>query len=366
MRTPLVSLLFLSFAVSSVEPLLRGQQNRQNQQNQQNPGPLFQGPLNQQNPAPQEPAQPQPAQNAFNSMDQVRSNYVLGSNDQILVRAFNVQEIGERPYRIDMDGNIDLPLVGVVKAGGLTLDQLESTLTERLATYVRNPQVSVTVAQYRSEPVFFIGAFRSPGIYPLAGRRTLVEMLASIGGLQPYASRRITVTRRLEYGPIPLPNAVVNKADNTSSVEISMGSLHDQVNPAEDIVLQPYDKISVARAEMVYVGGEGMNRVGALELGERDSLSVIQAISMSGGLTRDADLEKARIMRPVLSSSKRAEIPLNLKQVLSGKSNDVPLLPNDLLYVPRNGNTVGTVLAKYAPYLIPTLISTILYVAVFR
>src|SRR5579875_3274720 len=92
-------------------------------------------------------------------VEQVRANYVLDTNDQILIRAFQVQEIGERPYRIDMDGNIDLPLVGTVKAGGLSVDQLEAELVKRLGTYVRNPQVSVTVVQYRSEPVFFIGAF---------------------------------------------------------------------------------------------------------------------------------------------------------------------------------------------------------------
>ena len=70
------------------------------------------------------------------------------------------------------------------------------------------PQVTVTVVQFSSEPLFFVGAFKAPGIYPLQGRRTLVEMMSSIGGLQPNASRRIKVTRRKEFGEIPLPNAV--------------------------------------------------------------------------------------------------------------------------------------------------------------
>jgi polysaccharide biosynthesis/export protein len=357
MRASLLFSLLLALAVTGVEPLLRGQQTPQNpQQIPQGPQqfPETQQPVNNQ----AQPTSPDQIPTA-NPMEQVRANYVLGPNDQILIRAFQVQEIGERPYRIDMDGNIDLPLVGTVKASGLSVDQLEAELVKRLATYVRNPQVSVTVVQYRSEPVFFIGAFRSPGIYPLQGRRTLVEMLSSIGGLQPNASRRITVTRNLEYGPIPLPNAVTNKAANTSTVEVSMGSLRDQVNPAEDIVLMPYDQISVSRAEMVYIGGE-VNRVGAVELGERDSLSVIQAISMSGGLTRDADIEKARILRPVLNSAKRAEIPVNLKLVLAGKSNDFPLMPNDMLYVPRS-KKVSSTLAKIAPYTIPAVLSIVLY-----
>jgi polysaccharide biosynthesis/export protein len=363
MRASFLFPLLLTLTATGVEPPLYGQQVPQSPQ--QIPVGPQQFPETQQQPGNDQtkPTSPEQIPQA-NPMDQVRANYILGANDQILIRAFQVQEIGERPYRIDMDGNIDLPLVGTVKAGGLSVDNLEAELVKRLATYVRNPQVSVTVVQYRSEPVFFIGAFQRPGIYTLEGKRTLVEMLASIGGLMPYASRRITVTRNLEYGPIPLPTAVTNKANNTSTVEISMGSLRDQVNPAEDIVLQPYDQISVSRAEMIYIGGE-VNRVGAIELGERDSLSVIQAISMSGGLARDADLEKAHILRPVLNSSKRAEIPVNLKLVLAGKTNDYPLLPNDLLYVPRSTRVLSA-LGRYAPYIIPTALSLIITLAVYR
>ena len=342
---------------------LRAQQQQPIPIGGQAPGQTTNGQIPSPTPAGQLPnGQPTATQPQPGSMDQVRQNYVLASNDQILIRAFQVEEIGERPYRIDMDGNVDLPLVGTVKAGGLSVDQLEAELTKRLATYVRNPQVSVTVVQYRSEPVFFIGAFAHPGIYALQGRRTLVDMLASIGGLQPNASRRITVTRSLEYGPIPLPNAVVNRATNVSTVEIGMGSLRNNLNPAEDIVLQPYDQISVSLAEMVFVGGE-VNHVAGYELGERESLSVIQVLSMSGGLTREADPEKARVLRPVLNTSKRAEIPINIKLVLEGKSNDFPLMQNDLLYVPRKHSVVSA-LGKVAPYMIPALLTTIIYVAV--
>ena len=312
-------------------------------------------------PTGQRPLAPTQGQIEPSPMGQVRANYVLGPNDQILIRALQVEEIGERPYRIDTEGNVDLPLIGTVKAGGLNVDQLEAELAKRLATYVRNPQVSVTVVQYRSEPVFFIGAFRSPGIYTLQGRRTLVDMLSSIGGLQPNANRRITITRRTEYGPLPLPNAVVNRATNTSSVEISMDSLRDNVNPAEDIVLQPFDQISVSLAEMVFVGGE-VSKVGGVELGERESLSVIQLLSMSGGLTRDADPERARVLRPILNTSKRAEIPINLKLVLAGKTNDFPLMQNDLLYVPRKKSVAGA-FGRGSLIIVPTLVTALIYVA---
>jgi polysaccharide export outer membrane protein len=246
-----------------------------------------------------------------------------------------VEEINEKPFRIDAEGFINLPLIGRLRAGGLSVQQLEAELVKRLREFFVNPQVVVTMSQFRSEPVFFVGQFKAPGIYPLQGRRTLVEMLSSIGGLQPNASRHIKVTRRAEYGTIALPNAVDDPEKKISTVEISMGSLRENVNPAEDIVLQPYDVVSVERAELVYISGE-VGKVGGIELGERDSVSMAQALTMAGGFGRDANRSKVRILRPILNTDRRAAIDVDVNGILQGKENDVPLLPNDLLYVSRS------------------------------
>jgi polysaccharide export outer membrane protein len=292
--------------------------------------------------------------------DAIRPNYVLGANDQVLVRAPEVDEINEKPFRIDAEGNINLPLLGRVRAGGMTVQELEADLVRRLREYVREPQVIITVVQFRSEPVFFVGAFKNPGIYPLQGRRTLVEMLTALGGLQPNASRHIKVTRRAEYGTIPLPNATADPEKKISTVEISMGSLRENVNPAEDILLQPYDVISVERAEMVYINGE-VARVSGLELGERDSISVTQALTLSGGITRDGDRTKVRVLRPIENTNRRAEIDINMKRVLDGKDNDFPLLPNDLLYVSRSyTRQIWTTIGQLAITTLPITLVTIL------
>jgi polysaccharide export outer membrane protein len=150
---------------------------------------------------------------------------------------------------------------------------------------------------------------------------------------------------------------VTKSADGkTSSVEIGMGSLTENVNPAEDIVLQPYDVITVERAEYVYVTGE-VGRVGALEVGERESLSILQVLTISGGLSREARSDRARVLRPVLNSSRRAEIPVNIKEIMAGRENDFPLLPNDVLYVPRNNRRTNLTRAGLIVVpLIPTFI----------
>jgi len=288
--------------------------------------------------------------------DPVRPNYVLGPNDQILVRAPQSEEINDKPFRIDAEGFINLPLIGRVRAGGLSVQELEAELVKRLREFVREPQVIITMVQFRTEPVFCVGMFRAPGIYPLQGRRTLVEMLSSVCGVQPNASRRIKVTRRAEYGRIPLPGAVEDADKKVSTVEISIGSLKDNVNPAEDIVLEPYDVISVERAELIYVNGE-VGKVGGIELGERDSVSIAQALVMSGGFTRDANRTKVRILRPVLNTTRRAEIDVDVNSIFEGKENDFPLLPNDVLVVTRSRKrAVWTTLGQIALPIIPLVV----------
>jgi polysaccharide export outer membrane protein len=304
--------------------------------------------------------QPLPGANAplIQAQPIIRPDYVLGPNDQILIRAPQAEEINERPFRIDSDGFITLPIIGRLRAAGLTLQALEAEIVSRLREFILAPQVSISLVQFRSEPVFLVGAFRAPGIYPLQGRRTLIEMLSSVGGLQPNASRRIKVTRRADYGPIDLPNAVLNPEKKISTVEISLESLTQNVNPEEDLVLQSYDIVSAERAERVYVSGN-VSKAGAIELSERDSISVAQAITEAGGFTPFAVRDKVRVLRPILGTSRRAEIVVDLNRVFEGKDVDFPLLPNDVLYVPKSSfkgvaGPVSVAILGTLPYLIIT------------
>lgn len=310
-----------------------------------------------QTPAAQPPSQFPEAGGQF---QQLRSNYVIHSGDQVLIRAFEVDEISERPFRVDGDGFINMPLLGKVKAGGLTVEAFEASLVELLKKYVRRPQVTVTMVQLSGEPIFFVGAFKAPGIYPLAGRRTLVEMIASIGGFQPTASRRIKVTRRKEKGEIPLPNAIPSPDGSSTSIEINTASLRENVNPAEDILLEPFDVISVEQAEKVYITGE-VGRTGAYDLLERDSISVIQALTLAGGVRESANTKRAVILRPVLNTSRRAEIAINLKRIMRGEDSDRPLLPNDVLYVEKRSGagTVGRILLIALPFVATIVLSIV-------
>src|SRR5947209_8579989 len=92
---------------------------------------------------------------AVNTPDesQIRSTYVLGPDDQIVIRALEAEEISEKPIRIDSTGSIRLPLIGQVHAAGLSLDQLETLVKARLGKYFKDPQVGISLTEYHSQPV---------------------------------------------------------------------------------------------------------------------------------------------------------------------------------------------------------------------
>jgi polysaccharide export outer membrane protein len=304
----------------------------------------------QQNPAAAAPQQttPPPATTGDQSL---RPNYVLGAGDQIVINALDMEEISGRPWLIDGDGNINIPRLGMVKAAGLTIAQLEAKLVTLLRQYIREPQVTVNVVQYHAEPVFFEGSFQHPGIVALQGRRTLIEMITAVGGLSPTAGRFITITRRTEIGTIQLPNAITSPDGKTVTVTISMASLRNDMNPAENIVLEPYDVIRAEHAEQIYLDGAVVH-VGGIELAERDSMPLTQLISLAGGFKSDADRRKVRVLRPVMNSAKRAEISVNVDRIMHGQDADFSVLPNDLLYFPQKplfSRTIGRVLLIAIP-----------------
>jgi len=266
--------------------------------------------------------------------DVTPESYELGVNDSINVQCINLPEFGDAPIRIDTDGQISLPLMGRVRAAGLTIKQLEEDLKKRLATYVIDPLVLVRLNEPRSQPVSVIGAVNKPGVHQLEGTNTLLELLALAGGLEQDAGHTVKLTRRREWGAVPLPGASEDETHMFSVAEIDLKQLVDAKVPAANIVVRPYDVISVPRAELVYVVGD-VRKPGGFTLAQRESLSVLHALSLAEGLQPTATASKAKILRQD-GGAQRTEIPVNLARLLSGKEQDVPMMPGDILFVPDN------------------------------
>jgi polysaccharide export outer membrane protein len=241
--------------------------------------------------------------------------------------------MSDKPFRVDADGELKLPMVGRIHAGGLTPEQLEAEITKRLKVYLEEPEVTVSIAEFKSQPVSIVGAVTQPGVHQLEGQKTLVEVLASAGGLRPDAGPTVKITRRLEYGRIPLPGAADDPTRQFSIAEVNLRSVMEAKNPEFNILIRPHDLISVPQAEVVYVIGE-VGHQGALPLSQGASLSVLEAVSSSGGMLRTAAISHARILRPVPGQEKRTEVAVDLKKIMAGQSEDIPLLAGDVLVVP--------------------------------
>src|SRR5205085_6151143 len=151
--------------------------------------------------------------------------YVLGPEDQITLRVVDAEEISDKPIRIDASGYIRLALAGRIKAAGLTTEQLENAISEQLQPYIKNPQVQVTVTDARSNPVSVLGAVKIPGVHQIQGPKTLAEALSLAGGLMDDAGYTIKITRRLEYGAIPLGNAKTDETGQFSVAEVGVKEL---------------------------------------------------------------------------------------------------------------------------------------------
>ena len=268
-----------------------------------------------------------------NCDNQIRSTYLLGPDDQLEISGPELTDMPTKPIRIDGDGNIEVPLAGPVHVAGLTVQQTEQEMDKALSKYIRHPQVVVNVAEVRSQPVSVLGAVNSPGVHQVQGHKTVLEMLASAGGVRQDAGYSIRITRQVEWGCIPLPGAQLDASGKYSVAEVNLRKIMDAKTPEENIQIFPHDVISVPKAEMVYVIGE-VHRSGGFVLGEHQSISVLQALSLAEGLNTGADPRHAKILRLKADADQREELKVDVKDALNGKKPDFPLQGEDILFIP--------------------------------
>ncbi len=291
--------------------------------------------------------------------NQVRSTYLLGPDDELAISAPELDVLPGKTMRVDGEGDVQVPMVGRVHVAGLTVQQSEQELNKRLGTYIRDPQVAVDVKELRSQPASILGAVNTPGIHQVQGHKTLLEMISMAGGIRQDAGYSIRITRLMEWGCIPLANSTVDASGRFSVAQVSLQSIMEAKTPEENIQIFPHDVITVPRAELVYVTGE-VKKSGGFILGEHESMSVLQAVSLAEGLGTTADKKHAKILRLNPGTDQRVEIAVNLQGIYEGKTGDVPMQGHDILFIP--GNTSK----KVALRVIEAAIQTGTGVAVYR
>lgn len=226
-------------------------------------------------------------------------SYVVGAQDVLTITCYDQNDLSGK-FTVETDGTFTYPLIGRVTVGGLTLRQVEAELKNRLVSegYFRNPQITVSVDTYKSQKVFVVGEVRTPGPYPLSGDMSLVEVLARAGSTLPTASGEAVIVHAADGASGP---TLPTQDDAREVIRVDLRDLQNG-SFSQNTVLRDGDTIFVPRAESVYVFGQVKNP-GAYALQQRDT-SVLQALSLAGGVTDRGSTSRIQIIR-IVNGEKR-------------------------------------------------------------
>src|SRR5471032_1105000 len=224
------------------------------------------------------------------------TDYVVGSQDVLTITSYDQADLSGR-FTIEADGTFTYPLIGRFKAGGLTLRAVEEGLKRRLKDegFFNNPQITVSIEQYKSQKIFIVGEVRNPGTYPLSGGMSFVEALARAGSTTPSASGEAIIVH-------------ANDKSMAAPVRVNLKDLQNGVL-SENVALRDGDTIFIPRAESVYVFGQ-VRTPGAYSLQQKNT-TVLQALSLAGGVTDRGAINRVRIVRMVKSQKKEFRVKLD-------------------------------------------------------
>jgi polysaccharide export outer membrane protein len=233
------------------------------------------------------------------------------------VKVFDVKEL-DQIVRVSDRGEAVLTFLGRIQLAGLTTADAQKLVEDRLREghYVREPQVSIVIQEYGTQGVSILGQVGKPGVYPVLGSRTLLDVISEAGGITPLAAHEATIKRR-------------------KGGEVFTSSLSD--NPGEllasNIELWPGDTVIVPKAGIVYVIGD-VGRPGGFVMENNGRVTLVQAVALAAGVNRTAAQSKARIIRR--TSTGYEDTRVDLKRILQGKTADIPLEREDIVYIPSS------------------------------
>src|SRR4030042_2181657 len=250
-------------------------------------------------------------------------DYMVGTEDLLDIEAYNVEEI-KKTVRVNSQGEIALPLIGVMKVKGMTTSQIEKTITDSLEKYVEETVVTVFVKEYHSQRISVVGAVKNPQVYAVTGQRYLIDMLMIAGGLSETAGNIAYVIR-----PV-VADSPTNRAE---TIVINLEELLFNGNLNLNIPVFAGDVVSVPKGGVVFVDG-AVKDPGAFTM--RGKTTVLQAITMAKGVNSDAKLSDIRIFRDN-GKGDRDIIPVDYTAIRKGENPDIVLAENDIIIVPRSG-----------------------------
>lgn len=302
-------------------------------------------------------------------------DYRLGPGDLIEITVFEVEDF-TRDYRISASGNIVVPFLGRVQVSGMTGEELEESFARELTNQglVKEPLVSVFIKEYRSQPVYVLGAVGKPGQYMITHQLTLLDVLTLAGGLDLTRAAHYAVLQRPKIqeeghsGELPTNGSDSEPASNgpasnnpSEIVEIDLEAILERGELALNVPIRGGDVIHVPerQIEYYYVVGD-VGNPGVFELPVRDGSSELlltQAVAKAGGPTKTAKMGDGILVRYDEHGS-RLEVAVDFSAILKGKKTDMLVQPNDVIFIPGSKiKTIGYGLLGVIPQTVTRTVS---------
>lgn len=271
------------------------------------------------------------------------TEYTIGPNDVLYVNVSGHPELLVAPggtntkvngSRVDGTGTINLPLVGKVKVGGLTVPQAQTRIARALAKYLNNPWVVVEIAEYRSHPLYLLGSFRQPGTIFMDRPLTLLQGIAMGGGFDTNANLRgARLTRQGKIVPVDVYD-LLTKGEPGANVWLK----------SEDTIYMPD-----GRATPVFIFG-AVKKPGPVPV-PLGGINLAQAIASAELRDTGYNINHVRIIRS-LSTTRGELLVIDFERVLRGEALPIPLMEGDIVYVPKSAfGTWNDIIADILPTL---------------
>lgn len=242
----------------------------------------------------------------------ISQDYLLGNGDIITVDVYEHPDL-RRTVRISGDGLITLPLIGDIKAVNLSIKELSKKIESILADgYIIDPQVNIFIEEFRNRKATILGEIESPGLYELEGSTSLLELISKAGGLTEDASTEIIIHRKK-----------TDRQLDDNKIRVNLYQLMEEGQVTQNVQIIDGDDIFVPSKKVFYVTGE-VKKPDSYHYEE--SLTVIKALTMAGGVTDRAASNRIRIIR----SDKDREM------LIKGVKLDQLVQPNDVIIVPES------------------------------
>jgi polysaccharide export outer membrane protein len=271
-------------------------------------------------------------------------DYKIGPEDLLEINVFEVEKLN-KTVRVSSQGNVSLPLLGILRVRDLTAYELEKEIRDLLAEkYLQDPQVSVFIREYRNQQISVIGAVEKPGVYEVKGQKTVLDMLAMAGGLaggpKENAGPLLFLVRppRLEDGPSKEEKESKEKESNEETAKTFVIDLEELLIRGDltlNLPLTHGDVISIPSSGKIFVGGEVRSPGGFPLSGKK--MTVSQAITLAGGLKYEANASETKIFRYSEKGTERETFSVDVYSIQKGEAEDTNLRENDIIVVPKHG-----------------------------